>query len=188
MSGVVTPRREGVEYLAYGSNMLCARLLRRVSSARDPRVARVPGYVVRYRKLSVDRSAKCDLVPAREPATAYGVVFRIDPDQRGALDRYERVGSGYHVAPVGVIVDEHPLTAFTYLADASHVVDGLLPYDWYRDLVVAGALEHGLPDAYIHEQLDVPAADDRDPERSRRERAVLGGAGCAEHVRPPDAR
>ena len=162
-----------MDYLAYGSNMLSSRLLKRVSSARDPRVARVPGHVVRYRKLSVDGSAKCDLVLAGEPGTAYGVVFDIDSGQRATLDGFEDVGGGYHAAPITVLVGGRRLDAFTYLADASHVVRGVSPYDWYRDLVVAGALEHGLPGAYIREQLAVQAVADEDAERARRERLHL---------------
>ena len=167
-----------MEYLAYGSNMLFARLLRRVSSARDPRAVRVPGHAVRYRKLSVDGSAKCDLVRVAESSMAYGVLYDIEPVQRKILDRYEGVGAGYH--PVFVTVETHGrlLEALTYLADDTHLVDGLLPYDWYRDLVVAGAREHGLPDAYVEEQLEVSALPDPDATRSRRGREALRRGQC----------
>jgi hypothetical protein len=164
---------DGLEYLAYGSNMLRARLLRRVRSASDPRVVRVPGYAVRYRKLSVDGSAKCDLVHVGEPSTAYGVVYDIEPEQQAILDCFEGVGGGYHLASVTVQVQGRLLDVLTYLADDTHLVAGLLPYDWYRDLVVAGARQHGLPDAYVGEQLDVPASPDPDATRSRREREAL---------------
>jgi hypothetical protein len=167
-----------LEYLAYGSNMLCSRLLRRVPSARDPRVAVLPGCAVRYRKRSVDLSAKCDLVLVGGAATAYGVLFDIDAEQQTILDRFESVGDGYHPASVTALVRGRALEALTYLADDTHLVEGLLPYDWYRDLVVAGAREHGLPDAYIAEQLDVPALPDPDAARSRREREALGECWC----------
>ena len=167
-----------MEYLAYGSNMLYARLLRRVSSARDPQVARLPGYAVRYRKRSVDGSAKCDLVLVGEPAMAYGVLFDIDPHQQAILDRFEGVGGGYHPTSVAVLVQGRSLEALTYIADDTHVVEGLPPYDWYRDLVVAGAREHGLPDIYIGEQLDVAAVPDPDAARERREREALDEGRC----------
>lgn len=164
-----------MEYLAYGSNMLRARLLRRVSSARDPRAVSVPGCVVRYRKLSVDGSAKCDLVPVEESSTAYGVLYDIEPEQRAILDRFEGVGAGYHHALIAVQDHGRQLEVLSYLADDSHLVEGILPYDWYRDQVVAGAREHGLPGAYVDGQLHVPALPDPDPERIGREREVLGG-------------
>jgi hypothetical protein len=166
-----------VEYLAYGSNMLTSRLAARVPSARDPRVAALPGFVVRYRKISVDGSAKCDLVRAEPSATAYGVVFAIAPRDKLSLDGFEGAGRGYHEERLAVEVDGRELHPLVYLADASHVVDGLVPFDWYRDIVVAGAREHDLPAAYIREQLDVPARADPDEARSLRERSVLGDIG-----------
>lgn len=162
-----------MHYLAYGSNMLTARLAKRVPSARNPRVAALPGHVVRYRRLSVDGSTKCDLVRAEESATAYGVIYDIDPDQRPNLDAAESVGNGYHREQLTVAVDDRELTVFTYIADASHIAEQVAPYGWYRDLVVGGALEHGLPGRYIDEQLDVTATSDPDAARDRRERAVL---------------
>jgi hypothetical protein len=174
------PRNESdvLDYLAYGSNMLCKRLLRRIATAREPRVARLPGYAVRYHKRGVDLSAKCDLVFVGGDATAFGVIFAIDPAEQAVLDRFENVGAGYHRTSITVLVDDRPLEALTYLADDTHVVEGLRPYDWYRDLVVAGAREHGLPGSYIDAHLDVPASPDPDGERSRREREALEGSRC----------
>jgi hypothetical protein len=117
----------GLKYLAYGSNMLRARLQRRISSARDLQTVSVPGYVVRYRKLSLDGSAKCDLVPAGESSTAHGVLFDIEPEQQAILDRFEGVGGGYHPAFVTAQVDGRPLEVLTYLADDSHLVEGSCP-------------------------------------------------------------
>jgi hypothetical protein len=167
-----------VLYLAYGSNMLTARLTARVPSAREPRVAALPGCEVRYRKLSVDGSAKCDLVRVGGGAVAYGVVFEVDPGDMAGLDRAERAGYGYHRAELTAEVEGGQVQVAAYLADESHVVRGPAPYDWYRDLVVAGAREHGLPEAYVRAQLDVAAVADPDAGRARHERAVLGAAGA----------
>jgi hypothetical protein len=160
-----------VEYLAYGSNMFTARLRDRVSSARNARVVVLPGYSVRYRKKSKDGSAKCDLVFVGEPVTAYGVVFDIDPLELPILDRCEGAGSGYDQGSIRVLVGDRSLEALTYLA--SSIDDDLAPYDWYRNWVVAGAREHGLPDDYIREQLDVSAVPDPNAERDHRECTLL---------------
>lgn len=153
--------------------MLTARLSGRVPSARNSRVVPLPGHIVRYRKRSVDGSAKCDLMQDRA-STAYGVVFDIDPEEKRNLDKAEGAGCGYHQEQLTVVVDGHELRPFVYLAEASHIDEGKQPYDWYRDQVVRGALEHHLPSAYVREQLDVPVARDPDEARNRRERAVLG--------------
>lgn len=184
--------------------MLTARLTARVPSARDPRVVRLPGYEVRYRKRGRDGSAKCDLVPAAGgaaaggaadggppaggpaesgaaeggalaggPATAYGVVFTIDASDRRRLDRAEGAGAGYHAETLVVRCRDNDLDVFTYMADEAAVKPELLPFDWYRDLVVAGALEHGLPRDCVGRLRDVPVVEDPDVSRSDREKAVL---------------
>ena len=50
------------------------------------------------------------------------------------------------------------------------------PSTWYRDLVVAGAIEHGLPPRYVEELARVPAAADPDVARAARARRLLDGA------------
>lgn len=45
---------------AYGSNMLTDRLRERVPSARPVAVARLAGHSLRWHKVSIDGSGKCD--------------------------------------------------------------------------------------------------------------------------------
>lgn len=55
---------EAVMFLSFacGSNMLTARLRERVSSARPVGTACLPGFSLRWHKVSVDGSGKCDVV------------------------------------------------------------------------------------------------------------------------------
>ena len=39
------------------------------------------------------------------------------------------------------------------------------PYHWYKEQVVQGAREHGLPEGYIKKIADVESIPDQDPER-----------------------
>ena len=164
-----------IEYLAYGSNMLSARLRSRVRSATNPRVVALPGRAVSYRKLSwKDGSAKCDLAVAPDPsATAYGVVFDIDPSDRGALDAAEGCGHGYHAVTLEVTYSGRVLHPFAYVADQEALVSDLPPFDWYRDLVVAGAKEHALPPDYVASLAAVTAAVDPEPHRAAEERSII---------------
>jgi hypothetical protein len=120
---------------------------------------------------SSDGSAKCDLVFGGEPATAYGVVFEIDPGELPILDRYEDAGSCYDRGSITVLAGNRSLEVLTYLA--ASIDDDLAPYDWYRNWVVAGAREHELPEDYVREQLDVPAVPDPSAARGDRERNAL---------------
>ena len=163
-------------YLAYGSNMLIARLrdVRRAPSARCLGRTQLPGYALRFHKSGADGSAKCDLVRSASPrATAYGIVFSIDDRDRDSLDRVE--GRGYHteIVPVG-IAGRGRLEAFAYVADGDAVDARLLPFDWYVRLVLSGAREHDLPAGYIASIAATPSRPDPDSARAAENRAILG--------------
>ena len=149
-------------YFAYGSNMYSPRLQSRVSSARFVDIARLPGYCLAFRKRGHDGSGKCDLEPF-EMETVWGVLFRVDTAELDALDAAE--GEGYRRKPVVVTTSEDFVDAFTYRARADWLTHEL-PFDWYRDLVVAGAQEHGLPEVYTAAIAAMDACADEDGERA----------------------
>ena len=64
-----------------------------------------------------------------------------------------------------------------YRAQADQLDPGLKPFTWYRDLVVRGAVQHGLPAQYREGIEQVPAITDPDAVREAREREVLMGDG-----------
>ena len=66
--------------------------------------------------------------------------------------------------------------AVTYVADDRHVDPARVPFDWYRALVVAGAIEHGPPARYIDELARIPAIPDPDTARSAQARRLLDGS------------
>jgi hypothetical protein len=109
-----------------------------------------------------------------------GVLFSFDPAERAKLDEAEGVGKGYEHATV-TVVNEHgqEQQALTYLADNAFVDDSLKPYTWYKDFVLAGGREHGLPPEYMHEYVEsVEAIEDPNIARDKRQRATLGSPGA----------
>ena len=54
----------------------------------------------------------------------------------------------------------------TYIADRDAIDDRLKPYSWYKDFVLKGAQEHGLPLEYIHSCIE-PILAVTDPDRKR---------------------
>lgn len=168
-------------YFAYGSNMLNRRLQLRVPSAKALFPASLAGYQLRFHKKSnTDGSGKCSLVE-KSSSTAYGVVFEIIPDEKTLLDKAEGLGNGYKDLHITLtpeffglyeenLPEKHgPVTAFTYLATESHIDESLLPFQWYKQLVVEGAVQHYLPESYIEEIRQTQALPD--PDRQRREKA-----------------
>ena len=105
-----------------------------------------------FDKLSSDRSGKCSgkcdaEETGNETDRVYGVMFEIDCSHKAALDRAEGCGKGYELETVEVITKHSTVRARTYIATRKQ--RGLRPYHWYKAFVVAGAIEHGLPNNYV---------------------------------------
>lgn len=158
-------------YFAYGSNMSVPRLSARIASARKLGVARLAGHRLCFHKVGRDGSAKCDVRVSNDTRDrVLGVLFEIAAADRATLDRYEGLGLGYEIKTVTVtLAGGRQENALTYYA--TRVDPRLRPYRWYKAHVLYGALEHGLPEDYVQAIRAVPAMDDPDPARQRRETA-----------------
>ena len=170
-----------MKYFAYGSNMLTRRLTApgRAPSAVACGIARAPGFVVRFHKVGADGSGKCTLVATvAEAEAACGVLYQVADADGANLDRVEGVHTGGYVrrAVELRLAGGRTASAMTYVASAGHVDASCIPFDWYRDLVVAGAIEHGLPPRYVEKLARVPAAADPDTARAARARRLLDDA------------
>jgi gamma-glutamylcyclotransferase len=128
--------------------MLTRRLKARAPSALAVGTGFVEGYRLTFDKVSRDGSAKATVEATRNPSDrVYGVLFTIDAEQESTLDRAEGLGKGYSKKEIQVLTSEGALLAVTYVATKRDPTDQ--PYHWYKALVVAGAVEHGLPNLYV---------------------------------------
>ena len=153
--------------------MLVRRLRDRTPSAAPRGVATLKGHRLAFHKRGADGSGKAD---ARATGSVqdrvYGVVFRVDVAELTDLDGFER---GYARRWVRVSMSGAGTTrAFCYEALETHVEPGLRPFDWYRDIVVTGAREHGLPSGYVRSLIEHPTIADPDPDRRSRWLRLLG--------------
>ena len=130
-------------YFAYGSNMLAARLKRRCSSATLMGSAVAVGYKLTFSKKSKDGSGKATIEEATDPDdSVYGVLFRIPDCEKPKLDEYE--GPGYQIDDQFSVIrtpNNQESFARIYFAVDSINGDELSPYDWYLNLIIAGAVE-----------------------------------------------
>jgi gamma-glutamylcyclotransferase (GGCT)/AIG2-like uncharacterized protein YtfP len=169
-----------VRYFAYGSNMLERRLrdAARAPSASFVGVGSVRRYRLVFHKAGMDGSGKCTLdATDRDSDAVYGVLFEIDDAQSAPLDAAEGVqGGGYSRTeiPVEQVGCGTRVPAQTYIANRESVDESCVPFEWYKALVVAGALEHGLPDDYVRALQGIVAVRDPDSERREAALAVLG--------------
>lgn len=170
-------------YFAYGSNMLAPRMQRRCPSARMIGRASAAGYLLVWDKAGRDGSGKAGMIPDSE-SLVEGVLFEIALDERRNLDVFEdAVGDdpGYRPAEdfeLDAAAGEK-FRALAYLPVAACRSPGLLPYDWYKALVVAGAVQHAFPADYVAQLESVAAISDPETERPNRSEAlsVLRAAG-----------
>lgn len=156
---------------AYGSNMCSRRLLERTPSARPLGAGQLPGHKLVWHMAGGDGSAKCDVVETgRAEDVVWGVLYEIDVREKPLLDLAEGLGRSYRCKQVRVLGKDGHVEAETYcalLTDPTRV-----PYDWYHAYVLAGALEHGLPDAYASELKALAVTIDDDVERRLRNFAL----------------
>jgi hypothetical protein len=167
-----------IHYFAYGSNMLAERLQQRCASAKARQVAYADNWALTFSKRSQDGSGKATISPATG-SRVVGVIFDLDECELPMLDKSEGAGKGYDRKdnfPVHVADSQEPLNVVTYIASPSCIDLNLEPFDWYLNLVIAGARQHALPPEYVSALEATPSTTDPDPNRqSRREAMELLG-------------
>ena len=151
-----------LRYFAYGSNMLRERLVARVPTAQAVLAGVVRDYRLDFAKVSVDGSGKGDMV-ASSGDQVWGVLYELDAEQKTALDSYE--GTHYKAREVVVSTKDGDQTVWAYMAEPHRRDPSKVPYDWYLALIIAGARQGGLAEAYVRAlettTFDVDRVDDR---------------------------
>lgn len=160
-----------IRYLAYGSNLHPERLRRRTPSAVFLTTFELRGWRLSFDKRGFDGSAKATIAPTEAGSDlVHAAIFELHADEKPALDRIEGVNKGYHA---------HLLTlprlgeVHTYKADTEFQDGSLIPFRWYRDLVVYGGHFHGFPRPYIEDIAALPVAEDPDTARRREHDDIL---------------
>ena len=153
---------------AYGSNMNLNRLSQRVPSAVKALNAYLPRYKLMCNKVSKDGSSKANIMKSDFPGEiVWGVLFNIDAKEKPLLDKAEGLGLGYNEDTL-TFYDEfnNPHPAKVYIAEGKAIDNILLPYDWYKEFIVIGAIQNHLPEEYIALLQSIPCIPDPDEKRS----------------------
>lgn len=156
-------------YFAYGSNMSTPRLIARTPSAKALFVARLDNHKLQFHKRSHDGSGKCDIEITNNPVdVVHGVIFELILSEKIILDKIEGLGNGYDEMTVSVSTHQgESITAVCY--SATDIDPSLKPYHWYKEHVLRGAREHGLPGEYIQAIGAVESIADPEPENHEKE-------------------
>jgi cation transport regulator ChaC len=147
------PTSPSLLYFAYGSNLVTTRLAGRTGGCSSRGRATLAGHRLRFHKRSRDGSGKADAFRTGEVSDrVIGVLFEIPAAAKPALDRAEGLNKGYAQKTVKVVLEGvGEVEAFTFMAETSAIDERRQPTREYRDMVVAGATEHSLPEAYIND-------------------------------------
>jgi gamma-glutamylcyclotransferase len=158
---------EHVWYFAYGSNMQRATFCgRRGIEFRRAARARAPGWRLVFDKppLLPTGEGFANIVP-EAGSEVLGVVYEVSTTALETIDLSEGVLIGNYErrrVPIVPLDDHHAaLEAFTLTSDRRDA--DLLPSTRYMALLIEGAVEHGLPPAYVDYLRAVPA---RPPSRA----------------------
>ena len=157
-----------VRYAAYGSNLHPLRLGARTSSAQLVGTGYLPDWSLHFHKRSIDASGKCNIQIGS--SGLYVAVYQMSATDKQELDRIEGVGKGYVDARIDVPGFGE---CAAYLAADSHIDDALVPYDWYRELVLLGCRELGLPADYERQIEQLVVTQDADPRRRQDNRKIV---------------
>ncbi len=151
-------------------------LERRISSANLVAVAALRGHQMRFHKKSKDGSGKADAYRTDSPFdVVWGVVLKVNEEDKARLDTAEGLGHGYLERVVDVTERSgRSYAASMYYADMQAIDSSLRPYSWYLRLVLEGARAHNLPPEYIDSLEAVETSEDSVPERA----AEAQGLAC----------
>jgi len=144
-----------VLYFAYGSNMSSGHPRSRIVSAKRVGFAYLKDKKMLFNKRSVDVSGKANLTDSPGDVT-WGVLYELDIQD---LDTLDRVEGGYDRItvqawkPDGDIVE-----AVSYIS--ANLTDDPVAYEWYKEIVVAGAREQNLPQDYVSYLERLPSKPD----------------------------
>ena len=158
-----------IAYFAYGSNMSSRRLRQRLPGAKCTGLARLTQHKLRFRKNDQGMSAKCDIELTGSVADeVIGVLYDISLEEKQLLDQIEGLGTGYDEKVVELRTDAGQVVfAVTYCA--INIDENMIPYHWYKQHVLRGAIEHNLPPSYIDLIEAIPSKEDADDQRNLRE-------------------
>jgi len=160
-----------IHYFAYGSNLHPLRLQRRIASARLVGTATISGYELCFAKRGQDASGKGHIKPVVHPSDVHGAVYQMTADHKVDLDHFE--GSGYTTTSFEIEVNQETHMCFAYVGVSSHLDKRLLPYHWYKSLIVLGAEFHGFPADYIRNIQQTSSIADPDPHRNRKHEQLI---------------
>lgn len=170
-----------MKYFAYDDKMFSPLLETVIPDIHCLGIAQLQGYKLYFHKRGThDHSGKCNLMKTHsKDDVVYGVVYEVLAREKHVLDKSESLGYGNQeitlkVEPESFVLDNNaPCYAFTYVANKENVFEDLVPFTWYKNLVVSGAKQHQLPLSYVHFLEQIASTQDPNAARETKHKRFL---------------
>jgi sulfite reductase (NADPH) flavoprotein alpha-component len=139
-----------LHYFGYGSNMNATSLRHKGVVPKETVRGTLPDWQLVFNVTHWFRheGGVGNIVP-RSGAVVEGLVHTFDDEMLAKLDRVESYGVGYDRIPVEIQTAAGPVQALTYVGLPGYLDDRCLPTQRYKNILLAGAADCGLPDDYV---------------------------------------
>ena len=136
-------------YFAYASNLDKKQMKKRCPGYEFKGTAYLPGYTIAFTRCSDKRhGGVADVVKSFNDEVVWGAVYDLSDEDIARLDYCERYPNAYRKEMVRVVTPENNrLEVFTYVANKQGI---FLPHKKYREQIISGAENVGLPSEYIY--------------------------------------
>ena len=161
-------------YAAYGSNLHPMRLQRRTPTAQIVGTAAVRNMSLHFHKRGYrDGSGKCNIVfcdadstigntTEKDAQVVHLAIYSLSEHELPLLDQYEGAGFGYERTSICI---RGFGDCAIYLANNAAVNESLLPFSWYKELVIIGCEHFSFPDSYVDKVRTIEAVEDTNQKR-----------------------
>lgn len=147
-------------FFSYGSNLLFERIRERTPSVEVVQTYCLEQFKLTFNKLSKDGSTKANISHSNE-SYVWGVIHRINLDEKKDLDRAEGLGYGYELDFFEKLINSEVVQIGYYIAKDSKFLSRGKPFDWYFEYVKYGAQENGFPHEYQESLQSIQYVKDR---------------------------
>jgi sulfite reductase (NADPH) flavoprotein alpha-component len=152
-------------YFGYGSNLNLTSLRAKGVEPRCSEQAALHGWKLLFnvRHWFRHEGGVGNIRPSEDPADhVHGLVHLCEDEQLPLLDAVESYGVGYDRIEVELDTAHGPLRAITYVGIPAYLDDACLPTQRYLNILLKGAANAGLDEAYIEKLRRHPVYPEKD--------------------------
>lgn len=136
-------------YFAYGSNLDKEQMKKRCPDSSYLSIGSLENYQLVYDGFSKTRNCAVANVVSKDKVSVWGAIFDISQNDLDKLDIFEGYPKAYDRAVLNIKTNDNSLhQAIVYFRTGREIG---VPSEEYRNIIIKGAKDSGLPSHYIEE-------------------------------------